>query len=213
MPKVIGFYGGTFDPFHLGHLNLALEMQEKRKLDEIWLCPAKINPHKLSDEPVVSAYHRLKMLQLSTKHIPHFHVLDTEIKQEGPSYTFTTLKHLLKNEKSKKEPNQLALIVGDDTLKGLLKWHQIEEILNLVPLFVGSRTASFNPQEFSGSETINKALVVGWTPIRIMEISSTEIRQRLSQGKYCGHLMPKECLDYISKNQLYSFFSKQDNYT
>src|ERR1700741_3811719 len=102
----IGIYGGTFDPIHLGHLNLAIDMLEKRNLDEIWFCPAWISPHKLAKEPAAAAHHRLAMLQLAIAGIPQFRILDVEIQRQGPAYTVDTLRELIEQEKSKSAPAQ-----------------------------------------------------------------------------------------------------------
>jgi nicotinate-nucleotide adenylyltransferase len=198
--KLIGLYGGTFDPFHLGHLNLALEIREKKGLDEVWFCLAKINPHKLNGKTPVSAEHRLKILQLALEGIPGYKILDIEIKREGPSYTIDTLRYLLDKEDTK---NSFALIIGQDSVQDFFHWRDAEEIVRLVPLYVGSRKCNIAPGELKGSPVICQALIEGWTPTRVMEISATEVRQRLNQGLYCGHLIPKESLDYIYKNQLY----------
>lgn len=201
--KKVGIYGGTFDPFHLGHLNLALEILEKRNLDEIWFCPAKISPHKLEEHPAASADHRLKMLHLAIAEIPSFHAVDDEIKREGTSYTVDTLKYFLEQERKKPSPAQLYLILGDDSIQGFFRWHRPEEIVRLVPLLIGSRLPEFDLEKLKGNPEICESIRRGWTPTRIMEISATEIRKRLQNGLYCGHLVPKEVLDYIYKNQLY----------
>lgn len=199
--KLIGLYGGTFDPIHLGHLNLALEIKEKKQLDEIWFCPAKINPHKHENHPPLSAEHRLKILQLALKGIPGFAILDVELKRRGPSYTIETLRYLLENEGAK---YSFALILGEDSIHDFPRWREAEEIARLVPLYVGSRKNEISASKLYGSDIISQALSKGLTSTRVMEISATEIRQRIKQGLYCGHLIPKESLDYICKNQLYS---------
>jgi nicotinate-nucleotide adenylyltransferase len=198
--QLIGLYGGTFDPIHLGHLNLALEIREKKRLDKVWFCLAKINPHKRDEKPPVSVEHRLKILQLALEGIPGFEILDIEIKREGPSYTIDTLRYLLEKEGAK---NSFALIIGEDSVHDFFRWRDAEEIARLVPLYVGSRKCEIPSGELKGNPVICQALLEGWTPTRVMEISATEVRQRLKQGLYCGHLIPKESLDYIHKNRLY----------
>ena len=203
MAKAVGIYGGSFDPIHFGHLNVAFEMLEKRKLDEIWFCPAKINPHKLGEQPKASDRQRLEMVQLAISGIPQFRVEDVEIQRGGISYTVDTIKYFLEEEGRKATPAQLYLIIGSDSVPGFFHWHKPEEIVHIVPLLVGSRTSEFDPAKLNGRPEIVESIKKGWTQIRIMEISATEIRSRLLQGMYCGHLIPKEVLDYIYKNQLY----------
>lgn len=198
--KLIGLYGGTFDPFHLGHLNLALEMREKKALDEVWFCPSKINPHKLNENAPASAEHRLKLLQLALEGIPGCKILDIEIKRKEPSYTIDTLRYLLEREGS---TNSFGLIIGDDSVCDFFRWREAEAIARLVPLYVGSRKCDIYAKDLKGNSLICQALLEGCVSTRIMEISATEIRQRIKQGLYCGHLVPKESLDYIYKNHLY----------
>jgi nicotinate-nucleotide adenylyltransferase len=203
MSKSIGIYGGTFDPFHLGHLNLAMEIFEKRMLDEVWFCPAQVSPHKLEEQPPVAAHHRLNMLKLAIKDIPYFRVLDVELFRETPSYTVDTLRDLIRQKQTQLNPALFYLILGDDSLSSFFQWHQPEEIVQLAPLLIGNRLANFTPEYFSGDSAICLSIQKGWTPTRLMEISATDIRSRLRARKYCGHLMQKEILDYIYANQLY----------
>lgn len=167
---MIGVFGGTFDPVHFGHIQLALSVFEKGGFDQILWIPAKINPLKAASP--VSSKHRLQMLQIALKELPFFKILDLELHREGPSYTVDTLK-LLKNEHP---DTQFRLILGEDAIKEFHKWKNPEEIEKIAPPLVGPRT----------------------------EISATDIRDRLSRGLYCGHLLPAKVLDYIALNGLYS---------
>lgn len=191
MGNHIGFFGGTFDPFHLGHLNLCIEMMEKRGLSSIWVCPAGINPFKQEKEQT-AAHHRLEMARLGVGGL--FRVLDLEILREGPSYTFDTLEAL--------GPSQFSLILGEDALPGLHRWHRIEELIQKVPLLIGSRKGE-KLESIPGSPALLEAIRAGLTPTRTLEISATEIRQRLQQGRICRHLLPQEVLDYIKTYNLY----------
>jgi nicotinate-nucleotide adenylyltransferase len=196
--KAVGFYGGTFDPVHFGHLNLALEMLEKRHLDEIWFCPAAISPHRLKENPT-PGHHRKAMLERALSSLPFFRVLDNELEREGPSYTVDTLRAL----KEQDESIQLFLILGEDAVPGFFSWHQPKEILKIAELLVGTRPGFLNKLPLNGDPEILKAIQKGLTITRVMEISSTEIRARLCQSLYCGHLVPKEVLDYIMTHRLY----------
>lgn len=196
----IGLFGGTFDPPHLGHLNLAVEMLEKHGLDEVWFCPARVNPFK-QKEPPTSTEHRVAMLKLALGPYPRFRILEDEINRVGPSYTFDTLHTLIQKEKSQSKPAQFALILGEDAIGGFSKWHRAEEIVRLVPLLIGSRSNIHG--EVAGSKEILEAIDQGLTNTRIMEISATEVRARLKKGLFCGHLVPREVLDYIKTYHLY----------
>lgn len=197
--KKIGIYGGTFDPFHLGHLNLAIEIMEKRNLDEVWFCPVWISPHKLHQQPL-AVEHRLEMLRLALSDLPYFRLIDIEAKREGPSFTINTLKEL----KEKEPDKQFCLIMGDDAIPSFFRWHQPEIIVKLVPIFIGSRGMSeLQLNSLTGDPEIIEAIKQGITPTHIMDISGTEIRRRLAAGLYCGHLLPSKVMDYISKHHLY----------
>lgn len=198
----IGILGGTFDPIHFGHLNLAFEMMEARLLDKIWFCPAKINPHKLDQTPE-GANDRIKMLELAIGEIPQFEIVDIELYREGPSYTIDTLRELASKEKTKKIPDQLNLIIGEDAVPGFFHWRQPEEIIKLATLLVGSRSFGTIPCVVEGNPEICEAIRKGMTRIHLMDISGTEIRKRLREKKYIGHLVPAKVVDYIYSHQLY----------
>ena len=199
--KKIGLYGGTFDPIHFGHLNLALEMKEKQRLDEVWFCPAFVSPHRLDEHPLAGS-HRQAMIERAIASIPFFHVVDSELTRAGPSYTLDTLRSLSKEQGEKQV--RFFLILGEDSLPGFFHWHQPKEILKLASLLVGTRRRELNGIPPEADPDIVRAVEKGIIQTRIMEISSTEIRLRLRNDLYCGHLVPKEVLDYIKAHHLYS---------
>lgn len=203
MGKKIGVYGGSFDPIHLGHINLAVEIMEAHLLDGVLFCPAFINPHKTRG-PHTTPKDRIAMLHLVIKDQPHFGVLESEVLKSGPSYTIDTLCELVKSQNGKADPDHFALIMGSDTVKHFHRWRQPEEIVKLVPLLIGQRAPDLNLDMIQGSPLILEAIRKGMTPTRIMEISSSEIRERFSKKLYCGHLLQGKVLDYILSNHLYS---------
>lgn len=201
--KKVGIYGGTFDPIHNGHINLALQMLEIHQLDEVWFCPAKINPHKQHIFSTSTA-HRLRMLELALDDLPSFGILMNEVRREGLSYTVDTLRELIKTEKTYPFPDQIFLILGDDSVANFKSWKEPEEIVKLVPLLVGKRQCSHqeNHQEFEPS-ILYEAIQKGLTSTKVMEISASAIRERVHQKKYIRHLVPSKVVDYIYENQLY----------
>jgi len=200
----VGFFGGSYNPIHYGHLHLAKQLMEAHRLHEVWFCPARSNPNKKGNE-VISVEHRLKMVQLAIEDAPSFTAMNVEAKREGPSYTVDTLRELLKREKEKKHSRQIYLMMSDELIAEFFHWKQVKDIVRMVPLLVGSRfiTSTVFPR-CEGDPQICKAIAKGWTATTIVNISSTEIRQRICKGLPCEHLVPKKVLDYIDKNILYS---------
>lgn len=130
----IGFFGGTFDPIHFGHIELAIWALETQGLDEVLFCPTSLSPFKADHLPHASAHHRLAMVKLAIESIPKMRVSDYEIGNQGPSYTVDTIRHLLKVN-----PANYHLILGEDALKGIGKWKEPDELLSLAPPLVGAR--------------------------------------------------------------------------
>lgn len=192
--KKKGFFGGSFDPIHFGHLNLAIQLMEKHGLDEVVLCPASISPHKGEAPPRAHGHHRLEMARIAVEPVKNFSVLDWEVKTEGPSYTVDTLRRL-----SLEKPAEWHLILGEDTLTEFARWKEPEVILSLAPPLIGRRPGTHKNISSQMGESLSK----GMTEIAVMEISSTLLRDRLKKGKFCGHLVPAKVLDYIHQHHLY----------
>lgn len=185
----IGFFGGTFDPIHFGHINLALELQEQHQLDEVLFCPAACSPFKTSAPPHASAQDRLAMLQQALSELPFCSLCSLEIERPGPSYTIDTLRALQRPDV------QFFTLLSEETFRSFDQWKEAKALSLLAPLLVGSR-----PQQLTSDLT----LCATFTPTRIFEISSHEIRERIRQNRYCGHLLPTKVLDYIHTHRVYS---------
>lgn len=200
MKRMIGLYGGTFDPIHVGHLNLALSVMEARQLEEVWFCPVWLSPHKLDRTPPVPAEHRLEMVRLALEDVPHCKVIDHEVKLGKPSYTLDTIDTLQKQYPDK----NFCLIVGDDAIPGFFRWHRPEEIVKKVPVLIGSRKPELLKwDQLVADPMIAEKLKRGITPTPIIDVSSTLLRKWLAEGKYCAHLIPSKVMDYIQGNKLY----------
>ncbi len=199
----IGIYGGSFNPIHFGHIHLAIDMLEKRSLDKILFCPAGLNPLKKDSKELVTPEHRLAMLKLAIIDILQFSILENELQRPGPSYTIDTVKELLANAKHQDPKPHYFLIVGGDTLDEFHLWHKVHELVASIEILVGIRLNEWDEPSANSDPVINEALKAGLTQTRIFEVSSTEIRDRITNGKYCGHLVPSKVLDYIYRNRLY----------
>jgi nicotinate-nucleotide adenylyltransferase len=182
--KKVGFFGGSFDPIHFGHLNLAIQMLEMGKMDEILFCPALFSPFKQKTPPVASPEHRLAMLKLVLT--PFFQVTSIELDRPGPSYTIDTLRALAQ------KGIEYRLLLSDESAAQFRTWKEPEELVRLAPPLVGSRTVA-------GSST--NPFQTLQTPL--FDIASTEVRKRLKKRVYCKHLVPAVVLDYIEDFGLY----------
>ena len=197
--KRIGYFGGTFDPIHFGHLNLLVQIMEKCNLDEILISPAYISPHKLDTPPFASPEDRMKMAALATLDIPNVKLINDEINNHKISYTIDVLNLLVERLKD----SRIYLIMAEDVFDKFHLWKDYEKILDQVNLLIGCSLDykkdlnGIYPEKFL--ETLKKSFV----RIDNLEISSTQIRNRLKDKLYCGHLVSAKVLDYIYQNQLY----------
>ncbi len=190
MKKKIGILGGSFDPVHLGHLNLAVNIMEVCQLDEVLFVPASVSPFKENAPPKASAHHRKQMLSLAIEPVGQFRLLDWELLSKGPSFTIDTVRKLCSDASS-----EFHLLLGDDQLENFALWKEAGELLRLAPPLIGTRdrVPGGLQEKFSNQVTIPR-----------FEISSTEIRKRLSEKKFCGHLVPATVIEYIQEHHLYS---------
>jgi nicotinate-nucleotide adenylyltransferase len=188
----VGIFGGTFDPIHLGHLITAQSVREIRNLDKIIFIPAFISPHK-SDVKTSSAEDRLNMIKLAIDGIPFFDYSDIEIKKGGVSYTIDTLKEL------KKIYDEMEFIIGYDNIFTFHTWKEPDEIMKLAKIIVLKRKSSHPPQF---EDKYYKQAVFVQT--RGIEISATDLRERVRKGLPINFLVPPKVMEYIYQNKLYT---------
>lgn len=195
--KKVGFFGGTFDPFHFGHLNLIIELHEKYPFDRLLLCPTGMSPTKQDCPPVASAEHRLQMLKRISQDLPFIEIVEREIHSSQPSYTVKTLESL------KQEGERLYLMMAEDSAYTIDQWETPEKLLELATPLVATRHGFDASRLEHFPPFIKEKLQKGAVQISAMDISSTRVRERLKKGLYCGHLIPAKILDYIYENRLY----------
>ena len=220
-------FGGTFDPFHLGHLNLCKHIADDLAVNKITLLPANIPPHKAAAK--VSSQHRLAMLQALAQQEPLFRVDGRELNRDKPSYTLDTLKEI----KLENPTLSLSLLIGMDSLLSFTQWHQWQEILARVNLIVCTRpnyTLDIKQlhtelqQRLTGKASLSLANVgqIYLAPPADVDLSSTDIRHQLGQANTCDSSsvslpkqapsqalnqvfkeLPKVIAEYIKQHQLY----------
>ncbi|MFZ3576474.1 nicotinate-nucleotide adenylyltransferase [Virgibacillus sp. DJP39] len=183
----VGILGGTFDPPHLAHLMIAEEVRLSLELEEIWFVPSQEPPHKT--KAVISAQDRVEMVRLAIDGNPYFKLNTIEVDRVGKSYTFDTL-NVLKN----KYPDiSFYFIIGADMVEYLPKWYKIEELIKMVT-FVGVKRI--------GSQ-LNTPYSIELVDIPYVEISSTEIRNRIRENTSTKYFLPEKVIRYIKEKQLY----------
>jgi nicotinate-nucleotide adenylyltransferase len=187
----IGVFGGTFDPPHVGHLLLASDARDALSLDRLIFVPAGTQPFKVGTPPVASPTDRLEMIRLAIEDDAAYTVDDTEIRRGGLSYTVNTLEHLAERYKGAK----LFLLLGEDSLSSFEQWRSPERIRELATLAVMRR-----------GQTIAESLqgdAVTFVSARRVDVSSTEIRERLRGGKSIKGFVSQNVERFIEDRGLY----------
>ncbi len=189
----IGILGGSFDPIHQGHLTLARESMKQFKLDKVLFIPASVPPHKKNDAFVTPAPSRARMTELAIVEEPRWEVCDFELRRPGVSYTVDTLREL---RKIYPPPHELFFIAGADSLQDLAKWKDPEEILKLSEWIVAPRdSVPFPPSLPGGIHRLN---------IPLVEISATELRDKIRRAEDVSHWIPERVARYIQERNVYS---------
>jgi len=189
----MGILGGTFDPIHLGHLILAKQLAEKLKLDKVLFIPSASPPHKDLSE-VSDAKIRFEMTKLAVEDNHLFSVSDIELKREGRSYTVITIQEL----KKLYPDSEPYLLGGSDILDEINTWKEPEKIFELIKVVIGVRPG-FNKID-KDNEFLKKSIVY---PINGLEISSSQIREKVKKGESIRYLVPLKVEEFIRAKGLY----------
>lgn len=212
--RPLGVFGGTFDPIHCAHLELAREVHDALQLERVLLVPAGDPPHRAA--PVASACHRLAMAELAIRNYPALSLDPREIVRGGRSYTVLTLQEL----RAERPFQPLALIVGADAFLGLAAWHRWRELFALAHLVVIARPGAALATGLSGelarewehrhtADPRALEMPVGGSifqqAITPHAISAAAIRTALAAGNpgQVAGLLPAAVLAYIGRNHLY----------
>jgi nicotinate-nucleotide adenylyltransferase len=200
--KII-LFGGTFDPIHSGHLDVALCAIKKISASKIIFIPARRSPLK-SKQPVACDTDRIAMIQRAIEQNKAFEISNVEMNRAEPSYTIDTIRQL--HEKLGKNC-EFYWLIGADMLKDLPLWHQINDLLSECNICVMNRGGYQKPDfdslrgRLSPEHITNLKNNMLETPM--LEISSTEIRNRLAADEDASQFLPQAVLDYIRKRKLY----------
>jgi nicotinate-nucleotide adenylyltransferase len=210
----VGIFGGSFDPIHIGHLLIAEQFAQDLKLDKVKFIPAKVSPFKVGYEPT-SDKHRLEMLKLAIGANPKFEVDPIELNRGGVSYTIDTVRALQQtgtpNENG--SVNQIGpdvqyyLLVGADSLKDFKKWKSPAELLRSVSLVVARRGGEPEPrwEELDGIVSAEEIAQIQSRKLDLpaVEVSSSDLRRRIEQGRSIRYLLPSAVEVYIKEHGLY----------
>lgn len=198
--KKIAMFGGSFNPPHLGHFELAETVIDRLNLDLLLLVPVFIPPHK-TGEYMAAPEHRLNMCRIFERYNPKIKTSDIEISRGGSSYTVDTLQRL----KALYPDTKLYLIVGADMYMTLQSWKNPEEICSLAAICTVSRNGDDvemlkNHSRFLKRFNCESVIISD----RVMSVSSTQVRNGVKSGNQADSLVLPEVWDYIRNHGLYN---------
>lgn len=198
--KKIGIMGGTFNPIHNGHLEMANKAYHQFALDEIWFMPTKNPPHKEIDGNT-SDKQRVEMISLAIQAYPHFALSTLELERVGMTYTKDTLE-----EVAKKYPeNYFYFIIGSDSLLYIDKWMEAEKLLSMAHLLSAPRYPSNPKEDNEKKEFLERhfGADIQFIDMKPVIVSSQQIRNSIRKGEDISSFLPKKVGDYIKENGLY----------
>ncbi|UCB44047.1 MAG: nicotinate-nucleotide adenylyltransferase [Dehalococcoidales bacterium] len=197
----IGILGGTFDPIHNGHLAVAEEVRSRLNLDEILFIPTG-QPWRKADSSILPAEHRVEMVRLAIADQPYYQLSLIELDRGGPSYTLDTLTELLSRLG---EGDEVFFVVGWDSLNDLPNWKAPERIIQLCRL-VGVPRPGYSLPDLESLDIkvsgLSERVILLDRPE--VDISASEIRERVARGLSIDRLVPEPVERYIREHRLYS---------
>ena len=207
----IGILGGTFDPFHVGHLALARAARDQLGLERILVVPAAVPPHK-QDRPISPADVRLAMVAAGTAGEARLEPSRLELDRPGPSWTVDTLAAVAAAERAAGREPDLTLILSAETFAGLPTWHDPERLLDLARIAVGPRAGSEAPEPIGIATALpgREDRIVTIDAPRIA-VSASDIRRRVAAGEPVQGLVPPGVEEVIVANRLYRHPEPQED--
>ena len=194
----VGALGGTFDPIHRAHLHLADAAAAALQLDRLLLIPAG-DPWMKRDRSVTPAQQRYEMVEaVVSARGGGLEVVDLELRRDGPTYTLDTLREL-----RAAGAGQLWWILGLDALQSLPRWHQARELLVQARLAVAARPGVQLERHELDALVPGLGRWVDWVPMQPVDLSASELRERIALGEDVSADVPSAALDYIRANGLY----------
>ena len=202
----IALFGGSFDPVHQGHLEVARRAVAEHELDRVIFMPAATPPHKMGKE-LAPGSARLAMLECATAGEAAWEVSDAELRRSGTSFTVDTLRTLSAEWCTGQGAAELFMIIGSDNLPGLPGWREVEEVLTLARPIVAWRegTPDGHLADLAGRLPAHliKRLGDGFIRLPPRPESATEIRARVAAGTLEGAELPTGVLEVIERLGLY----------
>ena len=192
--KKIGLFFGSFNPIHIGHLILGNYILENSDMEELWFVVSPQNPFK-DKKSLLNDHNRLDMVQLAVKNYPKMRASNVEFSLPKPSYTIDTLTYL----KEKYPHYSFALIMGEDNLYSLPKWKNFEKLITDYHIIVYPRTFEGEKKDHEYLQHENISLVNA----PIIELSATEIRNMIKEGKNVRPMLPPEVFEYLDGSSFY----------
>ena len=208
MPRIIGVFGGTFDPVHNGHVLTISELLEKLPFEKILVIPNFQPPHRESSQ--VSYKHRYEMASMAFKDIPKTIVDNRESLRDGPSYAIETVKEIMSEE----EGVRVVMIVGSDSFGDIHSWYKWEELIDLVDFVIMKRPGMPLSKNKKAKDLVSvkgfkkdlfedSKLNIFEIEVTPFKISSSSIREKIVKGKKIDHLVNTLVEEYIKKHGLY----------
>lgn len=209
--QALGILGGTFDPIHLGHLRLAVELHDSLNLSKVHVIPCYRPVHRKL--PVASPEQRLAMVKCAVGNEPSLFADDREIRRKNPSYMIDTIMEM----RAEMPDTSLCLLVGIDAFLGFPSWHRWKDILKEAHIVVAHRPQYQLPETGVIADLLNerlqqdqsfihehKAGKILLRPITQLEISASDIRKQIAMGRNPRYLLPDSVYEYIQQHRTYS---------